>query len=209
MSNDRLSASARTAAGLVSLAALSCIGIELTVRAKESGVAAALWSMARYFTFLTNAAVTAVLGAAALRGRWSGATLPAALTVWICATGLVYHVLLAPTNDPQGIRLLSDLGLHTAVPIGCFAIWAAYCPKDGLNHFGPLVWTLWPVVYAVYALLRGLVDGEFPYFFLDPAGSGMTVVIGYIIGLGLFFTLAGSLLVILTRLLGNDAVPNT
>ncbi len=209
MFNDRLSVSARIAAGLVSLAALTSIGIELMMKAQESGVAAALWSMARYFTFLTNAAVAAVFGAAALRGSWSGATLPAALTVWICVTGLVYHVLLAPTNDPQGIRLLSDFGLHTAVPIGSLAIWVAYCPKDGLNHLGPPVWTLLPLVYATYALLRGLVDGEFPYFFLDPANSGMTVVIGYIIGLGLFFILAGSLLVMLARLLGNDAVPNT
>ena len=209
MSDDHLSSPARLATGLVSLAALASIGIDLTVKASEAGVAAAIWSMARYFTFLTNAAVAAVLGVAALRGNWTGSALPAALTVWIGATGIIYHVLLAPTHSPQGIQVLSDFGLHTAVPIGCFAVWATCCPKHGLSHLDPLVWTIWPMAYAIYALLRGLLDGEFPYFFLDPATSGMTLVLGYIAGLGLFFVLAGNLLVMLTRILESKAVPNT
>ncbi len=199
---------ARTAIGLVSVVALTSIGIEFTIQMNQSGAAAALWSLARYFTYLTNALVVVVLGSAALRGSWPGTSLPAAVTVWIAVTGIVYHVLLAPTNDPQGIKALSDFGLHTAVPIGSLLVWIFYAPKRGLTFWEPLVWTIWPLTYATYALLRGLLDGEFPYFFLDPVNSSITAVIAYIIGLGLSFTLSGSLLVMLARFLGKNAVSN-
>lgn len=207
MSDARLSVPARIAAGLVAFAALVSIGIEFAIKLEDSGVASALWSMARYFTYLTNATVVLVLGAAVMRGRWTGTSLPAALSVWIVATGIVYHVLLAKADGQQGIQALSDFGLHTAVPIGCFAVWAVYCPKHGLTYLSPLMWAVWPLVYAVYALLRGLTDGKYPYFFLDPAGSGLTVVIAYIVGLGLFFILSGSLLVMSTHLLEKHTVP--
>jgi len=204
----RLSASARIATGLVSLTALASIGVEFTIQMGRSGAAEALWSLARYFTYLTNAAVAAVLGAAALRGRWPDVSLPAASTMWISVTGIVYHALLARTHDPQGVQIVSNFGLHTAVPLGCFAAWVFCAPKHGLTWFHPLIWTVWPLVYAIYALLRGHLDGVYPYFFLDPASSGITAVIAYIAGLGLLFALSGGLLVMLAKLLGKSAGPD-
>ncbi len=198
-----MSRSARGAAGLVSFAAFASVGIDFAIQMKESGAAEALWSMARYFTFLTNTTVALGFGAAASRGNWSSANFPAALTVWIVVTGVVYHALLAQTHDPQGIRALSNFGLHTVVPLGCLAVWVFWIPKSGLTYFGPLIWTTWPLIYAIYALLRGLVDGEYPYFFLNPVNIGIPAVIAYIIGLGLLFTFSGTVLVMLARFLGE------
>ncbi len=203
-----LSVPARIAVGLVSSVALASIGIEFAVRIEESGVLATLWELARYFTYLTSAGLAMALGAAALRGRWPGTALPAAISVWIAVTGIVYHVLLAQSHNPQGMQVLSNLGLHTLVPVGCIAVWIAFCPKHGMTYFDPLVWTVWPLVYALYALLRGLVDGKFPYFFLDPSASGISPVIAYIICLGLFFVLSGCFLVMLTRFPNKHAVSN-
>ena len=208
MSDIRLSLPVRSATGLVSFAALASIGIEFAIRMGESGAVAALWSLARYFTYLANATVAAVFGAAALCGIWSRAALPAASVVWIAVAAIVYHALLAQSHDPQGIQILSNFGLHTAVPLGCFAVWVTCAPKHGLTFYHSVIWTICPLVYAAYALLRGLLDGVFPYFFLDPASSGIATVIAYIIGLGLFFILSGSLLVMLARLLGKFTVPN-
>ncbi len=203
-----LSVPARIAVGLVSSVALASIGIEFAVRIEESGVLATLWELARYFTYLTSAGLAMALGAAALRGRWPGTALPAAISVWIAVTGIVYHVLLAQSHNPQGMQVLSNLGLHTLVPVGCITVWIAFCPKHGMTYFDPLVWTVWPLVYALYALLRGLVDGEFPYFFLDPSASGISPVIAYIICLGMFFVLSGCFLVMLTRFPNKHAVSN-
>lgn len=199
MSLLRLSIPARIAVGVVSSVAFASIGIEFAVRIEDSGAVAALWALARYFTYLTGAALAVALGTVALRGRWPGTTLPSAISVWIAVTGIVYHVLLAQNHSPEGMRALSNFGLHTLVPVGCIAVWIAYCPKHGMSYLDPLVWTVWPLVYCLYALLRGFVDGNFPYFFLDPSASGMPTVIAYIIALGLFFVLSGCFLVMLTR----------
>jgi len=208
MSLLRLSVPARIAVGVVSSVAFASIGIEFAVRIEDSGVLPTLWELARYFTYLTSAALAVALGMAALRGRWPGTTLPAAISVWVAVTGIIYHVLLAQSHNPQGVQVLSNLGLHTLVPVGWIAVWITFCPKHGMSYLDPLVWTVWPLVYALYALLRGLVDGEFPYFFLDPSASGISPVIAYIVCLGLFFVLSGCFLVMLTRFPNKHAVSN-
>ncbi len=188
----------RAFAGLIALAAFTSLALQFAAEWQEMGVAATtggvLWSMVRYFTITTNAVVAVVFGVAALRGHWPGASWPAATTVWIIVVGVVYHVLLAATHNPVGYEVWSNIGLHTAVPLGVVALWLASAPKDGLTLVGPVIWTAYPLAYAVYALLRGLADGVFPYFFLDPSKSGMAGVAAYILCLGVFFVIVGSAL---------------
>jgi hypothetical protein len=62
-----------------------------------------------------------------------------------------------------------------------------------------LVWVACPLVYAVYAIARGLADGTFPYFFLNPDKTGWIGVGAYLIGLGALFYLAGALLVFVAQ----------
>jgi len=143
MSLLRLSVPARIAVGVVSSVAFASIGIEFAVRIEDSGVLPTLWELARYFTYLTSAALAVALGMAALRGRWPGTTLPAAISVWVAVTGIIYHVLLAQSHNPQGVQVLSNLGLHTLVPVGWIAVWITFCPKHGMSYLDPLVWTVW------------------------------------------------------------------
>jgi hypothetical protein len=162
-------------------------------------MSAALWSLARYFTILTNLLVVVVFAAVALRGRWPGAAWPAAVTVWIVAVGAVYHALLAATHHPEGLDALSNVGLHTVVPLGVFGLWLAAAPKASLGYGGPVIWSAWPLGYAIYAFLRGLADGTYPYFFLDPTDIGVAGVAAYIAGLAIFFIGSGALLVLVAR----------
>lgn len=201
MPRPPLSPTVRTAAGLIALVAALSLAISFAVDRAELGAPGALWSMARYFTNLTNAVVAVVFGATALRGRWPGAGWPAAATVWIVIVGVVYHVLLAATHNPEGIEVWSNIGLHTVTPLGALALWTAAAPKAPLPATAPLVWTIFPMAYAGYALLRGAFDGVYPYFFLDPAKSGLPTVLAYVLGLGLFFVAAGALLVSAARFL--------
>jgi hypothetical protein len=144
-----------------------------------------------------------VLAITAFRGRWSGPGWPAAVTVWIVATGVVYHALLAATNVSIGIEVWSNVGMHTLVPLLTALLWLIAAPKAPLTYLHPVVWTLYPLLYATYAILRGLIDGRFPYFFLDPARLGWPMVIAFILGLGVFFVASGSALVLIARILGR------
>jgi hypothetical protein len=196
----------RLAALAVGLLALGSLMLQLAADLAErpgAGVSGALWTMARYFTNLTNAIVAGFYIAVAVRGRWPGAGWPAAVTVWIVAVGAVYHALLAATHDPEGLGVLSNIGMHTLVPLGVLALWLAAAPKDPLRYRGPLVWTLWPLGYAGYALLRGTFDGVFPYFFLDPGKLGIGGLLAYVAALGIFFMAAGALLVVTGRRIGS------
>jgi hypothetical protein len=66
-----------------------------------------------------------------------------------------------------------------------------------------LVWIICPLAYAVYARIRGLAAGTFPYFFLNPETTGWLGVVAYILGLGAVFYVAGALLVLVSRRLAR------
>lgn len=205
MPRSALSPAVRLFAALIALVAFGSLVLQYIQDWRELGDAATvrlvLWRMARYFTILTNAVVVCVLGYSALAGRWPGPGWPAAITVWIIVVGAVYCALLAATHDPQGLEVWSNVGFHGIVPAGTVALWLAAAPKAGLTLAGPAIWTAYPLAYAVYALLRGLADGTYPYFFLDPAKTGAPGVAAYILGLGAFFLAIGVALVGLARVL--------
>lgn len=199
-----LSPAIRLFAALVAATAFGSLVLQFIQDWRELGEAAnaplVLWRMARYFTVLTNAIVVGVLGYTALAGRWPGPGWPAALTVWIVVVGAVYYALLAATHDPQGLEVYSNVGFHAIVPAGTAVLWWAAAPRQGLTLAGPVIWTAYPLGYAVYALLRGLWDGTFPYFFLNPEKTGALGVGLYILGLGAVFLGLGCALVGLARL---------
>jgi len=201
----------RIFAGLIALAALVSLVLQFAAEWQEMGAEAStggvLWSMARYFTITTNAVVAVVFSAAAWNGRWPGANWPAATTVWIIVVAAVYHALLAATHNPVGYEVWSNIGLHTVVPLGVVTLWLVSAPKAGLTLAGPVIWTVYPLAYAIYALLRGLADGVFPYFFLDPSKSGTLGVAAYILGLGVFFVIVGSALLVAGRWSDRQAQP--
>jgi hypothetical protein len=82
--------------------------------------------------------------------------------------GIVYSVALRALWSPTGLQKLADMLLHDVAPL----LWA------GLWLTGPhvrrrrseVVWALLPpLLYCIYALARGAVDGWYAYWFLDPA----------------------------------------
>lgn len=187
---------ARSLALITALIALAAILLQLRVDIDRSGdpVAVALWSMARYFTILTNALVVVVLGRAGLTGRMPPALTAGGLTAWILLVGIVYHLLLARPLTPFSLAWWADHGLHTAVPSLALIWWLVFAPKSGLRPDAPARWLIWPVGYTVYVLTRGLIDGRYPYFFFDIGRFGIAQVAINSAGLALGFFLAGHLL---------------
>ena len=165
-----------------------------------------LWRFYAYFTLLTNTFVTLVFGRAALKPEiLSGLNAPRvelmAVTsiMFVC---IVYNLLLAARWDPQGWQKLADVIVHNVVPVLFLVFWT-------LRPHGALKWrdaafaALWPLAYAIYGLTRGLFDGFYPYFFMDPTSAGYGQIALNLVGLVVAFMLGASLLIGISRALAR------
>ncbi|QPH55047.1 Pr6Pr family membrane protein [Pontivivens ytuae] len=184
---------------IVALLAWSAVIANTALRiSRGEGPGEAIWTQARYFTFLTNTTVALIFTHAALTGRGPGASLAGAATVWISVVGLVYHALLNQGFVPSQPDFWTDHMLHTVVPLTVFGYWALRAEKAGLGLRDAVIWAGFPMAYLVYALGRGLIDGRFPYYFIDPSDIGWAGVAIWVtglttlfVGLGWALTLAG------------------
>lgn len=108
----------------------------------------------------------------------------------IVMVGALSHALLAPEVPFTGIAYWIDFGYHTAVPLATAAWWLVWGGRAVELRQLPL-WMVWPVAYCGYALLRGGLDGSYPYFFLDIGTFGLLPVVRNIVLVTLAFALAG------------------
>ena len=183
----------------LSLAAIGTLALQTGVDLNVGTLlVTSLWEQSRFFTNTTVLLVAIICGWTALRG-WPGVSWPAGLVVWIVLVGVVYHALLAATHHPEGWDVTVNWFQHTLLPIGVALAWLAFAPKTGLSWRDPVLWAAYPLIYAIYALTRGLLGDSFPYFFLNPVKTGWGGVTLYILGLGVLFFATGWLLVQLSR----------
>ena len=97
-----------------------------------------------------------------------------------------YHFVLAATWDPQGLFLVADVALHYVTP-AYFVAWWALFTWHGKLKFGEIpTMLLPPVIYLVYAMLRGAIAGEYPYPVLEANRIGYGPV-----AINVFFLLIG------------------
>ena len=196
----------RLMAFAIILVVIAAIITRVQISAPDHGgdVGLALWAMMRFFTILTNALVALILAFHLLHEPQSASRL-AGITLAICLVGVVYHLLLAHLVEFQGIEILVDHAFHTIVPLMMFLWWAAFAPKVPLSFLSPIRWLVWPGLYAVYAVLRGMMDGTYPYYFLnfDELGwEGLGISVGQFL---LAFLIAGYVLLGVARLLGRQS----
>ena len=172
-------------------------------------------NMLAYFTIQSNFFVAvALMGdiAYTLKGKeqssWfvifrSGATL------CIILTGLVYHILLSPIHHAVGVFIYPNVGLHYIAPIGMFLDWLLFEKKGQYRYRYALVWLVYPTLYALGSMLRGSIDGFFPYWFVNPWGQypygtgGLLPMLELYVGISLIFYLLGMLMIITDKLIAG------
>lgn len=188
---------------LLAWAALSLqLGLSLHLVHAQGGTAIdALVIFLGYFTILSNLFVALTAGAAALspESRLASPMLRGCATTAIVVVGLGYHLLLRQIWDPQGWQWVADNLLHYAVPIASLAHWLLFPPQTRLPKRALLLWTLYPVAYLAYALIRGEWIGTYPYPFIDVPALGYPRVFVNAAGLMLVFLAAGALLRLAAR----------
>ena len=198
---------ARVAALAVAAISGAGLAVQMWASTQAAGsVTRALAIVSQYFTILTNAAVAATMLAigfgALFSARWQGGVLLAILVV-----GIVYHLLLAGITSPRGLALIADQLLHTAAPLAMLLWWLAFADRAALRWSDALLWLVWPLAYAAYALVRAEFSGFYPYPFLDLAKLGWGGLARSSAPLAVGFLALGLLLVGAGKLLPGSAQP--
>ena len=194
----------RAAAAVVALICWVALAVRFSVTYAETGdVLEALWVLARFFTILTNLAVAVAMTMVALGKRISPGV-EGGLTLAILLVGVVYVLLLQKLYHLTGAELFADVLMHKVAPPAMAAYWLLFAHHGPMRWTEPLWWSIYPLGYFAYALIRGAIEGIYPYPFMDVSkiGAGQTALNAAAIAAA--FLVAGLALVWLDRqLLGR------
>lgn len=119
----------------------------------------------------------------------------AGVAVSITFVALSYHFLLRHVWNPQGAQWLADVTLHYAVPLIFVIYWWIYSRAGTLRWSYPLIWSVYPIVYFLYVLVRGAIVETYPYGFIDVAAIGYRRTTTNAIGLLVAFVILGLVIV--------------
>lgn len=224
---------ARPVALVFRLAAVALIATGL-VRLGDLLSGAPVWSTFLFYTAQSNLLCLAWMLLLALatvrdiarrgaRGVASPAPrLSAAVMMAITVTMLIYLVLLAPTAFEQSGGGYTPFGLtdnlvHVVAPCLVIADWLLFAPKGRLRAVDPLLWTIPPYAYLVFAFAHAALGGDFgggrayPYPFMDVTTLGVGGVALWILMLSVALVTVGYGYLGLDRVLAtrrrDDATP--
>ncbi|WP_427312198.1 Pr6Pr family membrane protein [Bacillus paramycoides] len=144
----------------------------------DAGLLGGLVSFFSYFTVLTNTLVATVLTCAVTPRHCTACRwflqpwVSSAVAVSIAVVGLAYSLLLRHLWHPEGWQFIADELLHDVMPLVFLGYWWFCVPKGTLRLWHLPLWLIYPLVYFIYALLRGHLLGAYAYPFIDVAVLG-------------------------------------
>lgn len=145
-----------------------------------------------FFTILGNILVMAMAAGLALRRGWAqGTALRAATTLYIDIVAIVFWTLLAAIVKPTGIDWWGNILAHGIVPAAWTIGWLGFGRHGGIGARTPLLWLIYPLVYAGWTLIHGAATGWYPYPFIDVAKRGAETVAITSAWMALGFLLSG------------------
>ncbi len=174
MERGRLLQVTRIASVLVVLAAIVVQAVTLA----DAGA----FNATRFFAFFTIQSNLVGVAAFALliagRGREPSRGLDllrGAAVIYLTVTFFVVIFLLSGV-DVQLQLVWVDVVLHKIFPIVVVIDWILDPPRARLTLRDVALWLIYPLIWTALTLVRGAVDGWYPYPFLDPANGGYATV---------------------------------
>lgn len=153
-----------------------------------------------YFTIWSNALVAITITMLYLnfnrndqRFRWLRST----SILMITMTGILYHLLIAPTADPQSWNVYTNAFQHYITPVITVLVWLLIGPRNFFDFKMTISVFAIPTAYLAYTFSRGAIIDRYPYGFFDVIEYGyfsvattlvLIYVAGYVLAL-LFFGL--------------------
>ncbi|HEX7938631.1 MAG TPA: Pr6Pr family membrane protein [Gemmatimonadaceae bacterium] len=95
-----------------------------------------------------------------------------AVAAVMLSVALVYSLLLRATWHPQGLQWVADEGLHDVMPALVLVYWWLAVPRSSLRWGDAPGWTLYPLAYFAFLMMRGAVSGMYAYHFIDAGFLG-------------------------------------
>jgi hypothetical protein len=127
----------------------------------------------------------------------------AALASYILMVSVVYHMLIVPYWNPQGFTWLTATGLNTVMPILYIVDWLFFAEKRPIFYKHLPYWLIFPAVYGVTSIIRGLLTGVYPYPFLNVTDLGIGNVLINMFGLVAVFAVVGPIFIAVAHLISN------
>jgi hypothetical protein len=135
-----------------------------------------------YFTIWSNLLVACALTCAALALRlryvevFERPRVTTGIAACIALVAFTYHFLLRRLWQPTGSQLLADNLLHYVIPALFLMYWWLFVAPARVGWRDVLRWALFPLIYLVFALLRGALGGPYAYPFIDAGRLGYVQV---------------------------------
>jgi hypothetical protein len=108
--------------------------------------------------------------------KWRALRLDSILMITI--TGIVYNLLLA--EPKTGIDFVSNLFIHIVTPAVTLLVFLITGPRGLLRPSIVLYSMIVPIVWATFAIVRGIVLNTYPYPFFDVSAHGLPYVLGFV-----------------------------
>ena len=143
-----------------------------------------------YFTIWSNALVVFTITALFLNPMRSDkrfVLLRNTSLLMILMTGILYHLLIAPTAHPQSWNIYTNAFQHYVTPILTVLIWLLVGPRRWFNFRMTISVFAIPTAYLLYTFIRGAIIDRYPYGFFNVikygyASVGTTLIMIYIAG---------------------------
>ena len=130
-----------------------------------------------------------------------------AAAVYLTVTFFVVIFLLSGV-DVQLQLVWVDVVLHKIFPIVVVLDWIIDPPQTRMSWRDGLLWLAFPLVWTGFTLVRGAIDGWYPYPFLDPAHGGYGTVAVVVIAItGGFALIAAATIAVGNRARDRSASP--
>lgn len=135
------------------------------------------------------------------------------LTVAMVVVGVVYHLLLADVaNDVRdgdyAWPVLPNQIIHTFAPIAIVVEYLVSVKAFRVRIRAALWVAVFPLIWLVLSVIRGIATNWWPYWFLNPNGeAGLAGMLGYVLAITVFFLVLGFGVLSIKRLIQNLVLP--
>lgn len=155
----------------------------------DQGLLGRVFDYFTYFTLWSNilvAIVMLMLFARPDRDSFWFRVLRLDSVLMIVVTGIIYNVVLAATAKNQGLEVWTNFFLHVLTPLLTFVVWLIAGPRGWISWRIIAASLILPIIWLVFALVRGAFIGAYPYGFLDVATYGYGTVLTNVAGIVAF-----------------------
>jgi hypothetical protein len=194
----------RFVAAALGLASALAFGRTVMDFGQSMGWISGLWSMMFLYTHWAELITAVIFIGIALGNRWCARASVVGSTLILLGIMTVHYWLFSPHGDYFSAPLRAKI-THGPLLLAALVYWFMIVRPGQLRWRDAHYWTIGPLIYTAYGLIRGAMTGLYPYQVADVNRYGYRVVfllvgITYLLSLG-----TGLLIVFVDRLRSRRA----